>query len=320
MARLKRSSWTKERIKDMFDMHRSERRGAVVLLTVLVLLIGWVGYEQWWRDPRVHDLSRERAMLASWLEQRARSSVDTSAQRLFPFDPNVIGREEWRALGLSEKQIDGVQRYQAKGGRFRTKKDLGRMYSIRPEQFATLSPFILLPDSFTKKHYHNRDIEPRGNEREHFAERWPTIQEREPYQPKLAPSVEINSADTTDLIALPGIGPAFARSIIKFRDALGGFHSLDQLSEVYILKDKPEAVLKLKQVLIIDTLAIRRIPINSCTVEELAAHPYARWKVAKPLIAYRGQHGRFLQVEEIRHCAAVNVEVFLKLAPYLSVE
>ncbi len=56
----------------------------------------------------------------------------------FRFDPNTIGREEWRALGLTDKQIDGLERYQNKGGHFRTKKDLGRMYSIKPELFAAI--------------------------------------------------------------------------------------------------------------------------------------------------------------------------------------
>lgn len=148
----------------------------------------------------------------------------------------------------------------------------------------------------------------------------PRIRERATYESRPARTVEINTADTTALVAMPGIGPAFARSMVKYRDALGGFHSLDQLSEVYILKDKPDAVLQLKRVLIIDTLMVRRIPINTCTVEELAAHPYARWKVAKPLIAYRNQHGPFNQLADIKGCVLVTEEVFRKLAPYLSVE
>lgn len=138
---------------------------------------------------------------------------------------------------------------------------------------------------------------------------------------RMAPRpVEINTADTSSLIALPGIGPAFARGIVKYRDMLGGFVSLDQLAEVYVLKDKPDALLKLKSLLILDPHAVLRIPINTCTEEELAAHPYARWKVAKPLIAYRSQHGPFTDVTAIRGCAVISEEVFRKLAPYLSVE
>jgi competence ComEA-like helix-hairpin-helix protein len=109
-------------------------------------------------------------------------------------------------------------------------------------------------------------------------------------------------------------------SFQKYRDGLGGFHSLDQLEEVYVLKDKPDALARVKELLVLDTLAIQRIPINTCTVEELAAHPYVRWKLAKPLIAYRQQHGPFKTVEDIKGCVLIDEAVFRKLAPYLSVE
>lgn len=96
---------------------------------------------------------------------------------------------------------------------------------------------------------------------------------------------------------------------------MGGYVSLDQLNEVYMTKDKPDAVLKLKELLILDTLMVQRILINTCTAEELA-HPYFRWKLAKPLIAYRTQHGPFGSVEDIRGCALIDAALLRKLAPY----
>lgn len=309
----------KERLKDLLDLHRDERRGVLWLMGLLLMLCGWVVYEQWLRPPKEHDLAEQRRRIDAWIASRSQAQGDTIPVKLFPFDPNTIGREEWKALGLTDKQIDGVERYQGKGGKFRTKKDLGRMYSIKPEQFAALEPFILLPDSFTRT-MDERKHQPRQDEYRQLGERSPTIRERAPYGSRLPRSVEVNSADTAALIQLHGIGPAFARGIVKFRDMLGGFHSLDQLDEVYVLKDKPDAVSQLKQVLTLDTLAVRRIPINTCTIEELAAHPYARWKIAKPLIAYRTQHGDFNHVADIKGCAAISEEVFRKLAPYLSTE
>ncbi|MGV3637987.1 MAG: helix-hairpin-helix domain-containing protein [Flavobacteriales bacterium] len=289
-------------------------------MTILLLLSGWVVYEQWLRPPREYDLAQQRARIEAWVASRSEVQADSVPQRLFPFDPNTIGRAEWRALGLTDRQIDGVERYQHKGGRFRTKKDLGRMYSIRPEQYAQLEPYILLPDSIVRENQVNRESKHQWADQGSRQAQAPTIRERATYTPRSARSVEVNTADTSALIALPGIGPAFARGIVKYRDLLGGFVSLDQLGEVFVLKDKPDAVLKLKGYLILDTLAIRRIPINTCTAEELAAHPYARWKIAKPLIAYRQQHGPFRSVADIKGCAAVGEEVFRKLAPYLSVE
>ena len=311
----------KEQIKDLLSMHVGERRGSIVLILVLSVLGFWAISNQWFPDKGIENVEPLRAQLEAWLATRDTSEGNEDVVALaepFPFDPNTIDREGWRALGLSDKQVDGIERYMSKGGRFRTKKDLGRMYSIKPEQFERLKSFIQLPDSVAQKTrsegaYGQRSFE---NHREE-----PTEERRSStYERPVIRKVEVNTADTVALVALPGIGPAFARGIVKYREMLGGYHSLDQLAEVYVLKDKPDAVVKLKELLLLDTLMVRRIPINTCTVEELAAHPYARWKIAKPLIAYRAQHGPFKQVEDIKGCALIDAEVFRKLAPYLSVE
>src|SRR5690606_31133336 len=108
--------------------------------------------------------------------------------------------------------------------------------------------------------------------------------------------------------------------IVKYRERLGGYHSLDQLAEVCVLQDKPDAIARMRELLVVDTLLIRRIPLNTCTVEELAAHPYIRCKLAKPIIAYRQQHGPFREVAGIRAIPLIDEGLYRKLAPYLSVE
>lgn len=307
----------KERLKELLHVHRSERRGATLLIVLLSLFMAWVVYEQWLRVPPPYDVEAIRAKVDRWIAARRDTSVAiASLPEPFPFDPNLLEREEWLALGLSPRQVDGIDRYRSKGGRFRSKRDLARMYTIPPEQYQRLEPFILLPDSAPPKKQFERRAGPR----------YPRYEERSKEAPgterKWAPRalVEVNTADTIALVELPGIGPAFARGIVKFRDRLGGYYQLDQLAEVYVLKDKPEAVEQIKKLLVVDTLMVVRIPINTCAVEELAAHPYAGWKIAKPLIAYRKQHGPFLSVADIRGCAVVDEAVFRKLAPYLTVE
>jgi competence ComEA-like helix-hairpin-helix protein len=132
--------------------------------------------------------------------------------------------------------------------------------------------------------------------------------------------VEVNTADSAELVAVKGIGPAFARAIIAYRDALGGFLTLDQLEEVYLLQDKPDAIARIRTQLVVDSLMVQRIPINSCTAEALAAHPYIRWKEAKALVAYRNNHGPFSEPAGIMGCVLIDEDTFRKLAPYLSLE
>jgi competence protein ComEA len=218
-------------------------------------------------------------------------------------------------LGLSERQAAAIHRYEAKGGRFRTKDDVARMHVVDPELFARWKPFILLPDSFERKAFAHGARYPEHDNRDSTTIRFP---ERSRSAPRAV--VEVNTADTNALIALRGIGPAFARGIVKFRDRLGGFHNLDQLAEVYILRDKPDVLADLKSRLLLDTLMVRRFPLNTVTADELGPHPYAGWKVAKALVAYRKQHGPFRTVADIKGCVLVTDSVYRKLAPYLSVE
>lgn len=299
-------------------MHAGERRGFFLVMVILMLSSAWVAYMKFIYEPPERDLSILKEEMETWSAMRS-AKQNTSVQPVaepFPFDPNTIERSEWVALGLTERQVEGIERFVTKGGEFRSKKDLERMYTISPELYARLEPFILLPDSYA------RPLRPKYEKKE-----WPKNENRSAsYEKKSWPKeepfrkAEINTADSLTLIALPGIGPSFTKGIIKFRDMMGGYHSLDQLEDVYVLKDKPDAIARIKELVVLDPDAVHYIPINTCTVEELAAHPYARWKIAKPLIAYRSQHGPFQTIADIQKCVLVTDSVYMKLAPYLKLE
>lgn len=307
-------------VKAMLNLHKGERHGFFLLMAILVVIVFVrVVYVQWFQfhfsevDPKL--VEEMRAWAARPDDRQATTS--TKRDSLFPFDPNTMERAEWLALGLSERQVDGVERYLAKGGRFRVKRDVAKLYAVTPERYALWEDYILLPDSLPKRPWKERENEPK---RSWQASTSVPKEGGERYERKVQRKLEVNTADTTALIDLPGIGPAFARGIVKYRDRLGGYRSMEQLAEVYVLRDKPDALVRLNELLVLDTLMVVRIPINTCEVEQLAAHPYAGWKVAKALMAYRGQHGPFRTVADIRGCALIDEAVFRKLAPYLRVE
>ncbi len=217
--------------------------------------------------------------------------------RPFLFDPNSISAEDWRKLGLPEKTIRTILNYRNKGGKFRVKEDLKKIYGIRPEHYEILEAYIRISTEYPKK-------------------------EEKPFSAEKAfrryEVVNINMADTSAFIALPGIGSKLAQRIISFREKLGGFYSLEQVREVYGLADS--VYQKIKQYLELGSTDLRRININDATEAELKDHPYIRFVLAKPIIAYRDSHGKFRTVEEIRNILAVTEEAFIKMKPYLSVE
>jgi DNA uptake protein ComE-like DNA-binding protein len=127
-------------------------------------------------------------------------------------------------------------------------------------------------------------------------------------------NIELNSADTTALAELPGIGVKLAQRIINFRDRLGGFYSVDQVGETYGLADS--IFKKIKPYLHING-GVKKININTATRDELKLHPYIKWNLANILVEYRNQHGHYKSLEELKNISSIEETLFLKIAPYL---
>jgi DNA uptake protein ComE-like DNA-binding protein len=125
----------------------------------------------------------------------------------------------------------------------------------------------------------------------------PSIQ-RKAKSHKVKP-IDINRADSTDLLPLPGIGPVFAGRIIKYRELLGGYVSIDQLGEVYGMPG--ETIQKIRSLVYIDSSAIRKIHVDSASFRELLRHPYLEYEDVKALIEYRDFKGNISSVNDLRN-------------------
>ena len=222
---------------------------------------------------------------------------------LFYFDPNTLSTEGWQRLGLRDKTIHTIQNYLSKGGHFKKPEDLQKIYGLFPNEYERIAPYIKIEasreTSLEKKIADNSPKE---------------IQQAKTYTSRYS-IIDINLADTTAYIALPGIGSKLAARIINFREKLGGFYSINQVGETFGLPDS--TFQKIKQYLKLENTTIRKININTATVDELKAHPYIRWSLANPIVAYRTEHGPFSKVEDIKKVMAVTEEVYNKIAPYL---
>jgi competence protein ComEA len=146
----------------------------------------------------------------------------------------------------------------------------------------------------------------------------PAYQANQTYQSKnLYPvhSIDLNRADSVQLLPLPGIGPVFARRIIKYRDLLGGYASLEQLKEVYGMKE--ETFDLIGDHLLIDTSVLRRMDLNSATFRHLLKHPYLEYEDVKVLLNYRDVVGYISSSDEIREHGLLADSIFERIAPYL---
>jgi competence protein ComEA len=223
---------------------------------------------------------------------------------LFYFDPNGLSVEGWKRLGMREKTISTIQKYISKGGHFYKTEDLKKIYGIHPDEYARLEPYI--------------KIETANNQKD-LNESYPKKEFSKPVtnSPKYD-LVDINVADTSVFIALPGIGSKLAARILNFRDKLGGFYSIDQVGEVYGLADS--VFQKIKTYLRLENISVKKININTATKDDMKLHPYLRWNLANAIVEFRNQHGRFNSIDDLKKIALITEEVFAKIKPYVSVE
>ncbi len=311
-------------LQDLLDLHSGERNAIVVLFLFLLGAMAYVVHQQWFAPRKVPDLVVYEQKLEEWRTDREARKTGPVARAgkpvvdsLFPFDPNGLSAEDWVRLGLTSRQAEAVHRYEEAGGRFRTKKDVARLFVVDEELYEAWEPFIQLPDRTER-----RSRPPAKAERatRSKAPEVPVAPATAAVAPASAGPLEVNAADSAALVALRGIGPSFARGILGYRNMLGGYVSIEQLSEVYVLRDKPDALARVRELLVVDPTLVRRIDVNTASVDELAAHPYVDRNLAKVLVAYREQHGPYANVEAVQQCRLIDPPLFRKLAPYFTVK
>lgn len=240
------------------------------------------------------------SLTAQWESQKQENSRvpfdEEIAISFFEFDPNTATEEDLKALGFSAGLTKRLLNYRNKGGKFRIKSDLKKLYGMDSVFYLNLTPFIKLPEKIT--YPENEVSTTRKNEIILF---------------------DLNSADTTLLQSIYGIGPILSKRIVKYRESLGGFVSKDQLNEIYGL-DSVVVNRIIKRSFLLDEFEPRKFNINTAEENELATHPYLSRKMAKAIVTYRFQHGKFQTVDDLQKIQVLEKKVFDRIYPYLTVE
>jgi len=129
--------------------------------------------------------------------------------------------------------------------------------------------------------------------------------------------IEVNTADSADFTNFPLISPKVARTIVRFRNALGGYYKIEQLHEVYGMDTA--AYYSLVNSVKVDASKVQRININKANEKELAHHPYIRKNLAKAIVHYRKENGHFTHINDIMKVDGIDKELYERLSPYLSI-
>jgi DNA uptake protein ComE-like DNA-binding protein len=134
------------------------------------------------------------------------------------------------------------------------------------------------------------------------------------YAAKSRPSepLDLNMADSTELVRLPGIGAATAMKIIRYRERLGGYTEISQLAEIEGLPDS-----LMKWFIITDTIPVSRIAVNKATLAELRRHPYIDFYQARAIVEFRNERGTIKSPEQLSFLEEFTAQDLIRLKPYL---
>ncbi len=231
----------------------------------------------------------------------------TSEVHLFYFDPNVITIEQWQQLGVHKNVAATIKKYLSKGGIFRKPEDLKKIYTLPKEDAERLIPFVKI------KHDGNTSI---PVTKDYSLQ--PAVFKNETITKKHYEIIDINKADTSVFIKLPGIGSKLAQRIITFREKLGGFYSVEQVGETRFLPDS--VFQKIKPFLELKVIDTKKMDINVAGINELQSHPYINYNVANAIVQFRNQNGTYKSLDDLKKIHIVDDMLFKKIQPYLVVK
>ena len=229
---------------------------------------------------------------------------NTKTLSLREFDPNTVTEAQLKEMGINHKAASNWVKYLKKGGKFYKKEDIQKIFGLTPETYTALSPFVVLK----KPEKQLKPIDSASINKTEFK-----TFERKKEREKLI--VDINLADSLELMELYGIGEKLSARIVRYRARLGGFVKVEQLKEVYGLPQ--ETYESIKDQIIVDPKMIYKMKINLADEYILSEFPYIPRREASQIVNYRKQHGKFKNIDDLRKIRSLDEEFILKIEPYL---
>ena len=304
-------------IRKWFSFSKGERVAIITIMAVILVLILACLFRPARKslsESTLHNLDSLLALRQAAIEEvqqkQAEKPQEVAELHPFPFNPNTLTEDEWLQMGLTDRQVRGIMNYRAKGGKFYSKSDVAKLYTISEEEYAQLEPFIVLPEVSRGKS--TKSTSQSGVSTGSTTAPGSTIA---PSEKKAIPIVDLNTVDSTTLVELPQIGGYTASRILAFRDKLGGFIDKEQLRDV---KGMDSARFNaIQPYIIIGEAELRKIDVNRADFKTLVGHPYLNYEQVKRIFNQREKRGMIKNWAQLQSLIENDGEVNPLLEHYL---
>lgn len=303
--------------KDFLYFTKTERQGVIVLVVLISAVFALPELLSVFNRPEEPDVAgqerfrKEYDDFVSSLKELPKASSGASGNTFLPlpssartvrltaFDPNTADSMTFLSLGLSPRTIRNILRYRSKQGRFRRPEDFGKIYNLTKEEYQTLLPYIRIAAS----------VEPKDTSRVPAVPTWRPDSLAAKYPPGTV--VSLNSADTSELKRIPGIGSVTARRIVAYRQQLGAFCRIEQLQEIQL------DVEAFRPWFAVDSGQISRINLNKASLTRMMHHPYINFYQAKVIVEHRRRKGDIRSLRQLSLYAEFTPADIERLEPYV---
>ncbi len=308
-------------VKDYFNFNKRQERG-VLVLSIIFLISICVNYfgPKYFTKVSSHfaqnapylsqlktvkfEAEREKNKYKSRKSNFQHPPENIELKNLSYFDPNKISSTQLLKMGLSEYVVNNMMKYKEKGGMYKNKYDLSKIYGMEDVVYKQLEPYIQI------------DLPEPKKEKEFEIKKLDKLMVKK--VPVPLPVIDIATADSVELLQVNGIGPFYAGAIVEYRKRLGGYLNIEQLRGLY--KMDSEKYSKMIDGLSLDTIIIKKIALNSADFKTILRHPYINYETTIYLVNKRDKLGKYSALYQIKDPVHFPDSLFIKMEPYLSLE
>jgi len=289
-----------ETIKSFFKFSRQQRTGIFLLFAIIIvlqLLYFFVDFSS---------ISKNSPQKEKWLSLQ--SQIDSLKQgeldyvpKIYPFNPNFITDYKGYKLGMSVAEIDRLLAFRKQNKYVNSPQEFQAVTKVSDSLLNTISPYFKFPDWVNNK----KKFEAyKKYDNAAFAKKEKLV------------IIDINQATQEDLIKIYGIGEAISLRILKFKESLGGFVSMEQMKDVWGLS--PEVIENLNAHFKVSaTPTVKKIDINNASIKELSLFPYFKYPISKNIVTFRSMNGDIKNIEDLTKINGLSIEKAKIIALYL---
>ncbi|MFV8352782.1 ComEA family DNA-binding protein [Flavobacterium sp. XS2P14] len=269
-------------IQSYFNFTREQRSGIFILFGIIIMLQIIYFFAPFYSEPKDNPEKQKWLSLQSQVDA-LKKDANGETNKMYLYNPNFITDYKGYKLGMSISEIDRLFAFRKENKYVNSAKEFQNVTKVSDSLLNVMAPYFKFPDWVNQK---NAPRQYKKYSNPAFAKKENIV------------LIDINKATKEDLVKIYGIGDAISLRILKQKELLGGFVSMEQMNDVWGLS--PQVIENLNTHFKVSVLPdFKKIDINNASLKELTQFYYFRYALAKQIVTYRSMKGKINNIEDL---------------------